>query len=279
LLPFRAWRPRRIQEWIEAAIEVPMVILSILFLALALVDATVTLRPGQSRLIALVQWVIWTIFAIEFVVMFALAHDKRAYLRRNWLAAFSVLLPFLRVFRALRALRALRTLRLFRLLALTGRASRQAGAVLEARGVGYVALVTLLVTLAGGAGMYLVERGVPESRFRSLGDALWWSAASITTVGADLAPVTAEGRILALAIYIFGMAVIGYITAVLASYFVGKEMAPPQVTQLDREITETADEDASSVEELQAKVDRLIALMERRADEQRRGQSTWQSEE
>ncbi|HHX38902.1 MAG TPA: hypothetical protein GX715_02965, partial [Armatimonadetes bacterium] len=46
-----------------------------------------------------------------------------------------------------------------------------------------------------------------------------------------------------------------------------------------REITETADEDASSMEELQAKVDRLIALMERRADEQRRGQSTWRSDE
>ncbi|NLC58254.1 MAG: potassium channel family protein [Armatimonadetes bacterium] len=268
-------RPRRIREWLEDAIELPMVALSLVFLALVILEIAVSLSPSWSRLVSLAQWGIWTLFAFEFVIKLALAPDKRTYLRRNWLAVLSVGLPFLRVFRSLRAVRALRALKLARLAALTGRSTRQVLGVLQHRGAGYVALITLLVTFFGAAGMFLVERGHPGSEIRTFGDALWWSAASITSVGSNLAPVTPEGRFLAVTIFLFGMVVIGYITALLASYFVGKQIAPPQPpSPADHAINQAKEEAALSPAELQAKVDQLIALLDQRAEEQQQHHPT-----
>ncbi|MBI3945906.1 MAG: ion transporter [Armatimonadetes bacterium] len=256
----------RIREWIEDALDIPMALLSFVFLGLVLVDLLVPLPPAWTRRVLLGQWGIWIVFTTEFIVELALADDKRRYLRRNWLAAVSVALPFLRVLRIFRAIRALRALRFFRLSAISGRALRQVGAVLGVRGAGYVALSTLLITVVSAVGMYLLEQGAPDSQITTFGDALWWSAASITTVGSNLAPVTGEGRFLAVIVYLYGMAVIGYIAAVLASYFVGKQMQPhPEISETDRELKETASERAGTSEELQAKVDRLITLLERRA--------------
>ncbi len=257
--------PRDIQEWVDDALEAPMVILSFVFLALALIELTLPLAPAWGRVIALVQWIIWVIFALQFVILLAVARDKARFLRRNWLSALSVLLPFLRALRVFRAVRALRTLRVFRLFTITGRSVRQVGAVLEARGAGYVALATVLITFAAAAGVYLVEQNSPHRNILTYGDALWWAAAAITTVGSELAPKSAEGRVLAVVVYIFGMAVIGYITALLASYFVGKEFRPPsEEQQISAEIASAAGDEAHSTEELRRKVDRLIALLEER---------------
>jgi len=68
---------------------------------------------------------------------------KLAYLRRNWLTAVALLLPAARgslgvVGRANRGMRAL-------------------GRVMGRRGFGYVAALTVLVTVAGAAGMYEFE--------------------------------------------------------------------------------------------------------------------------
>ncbi|HEX2999928.1 MAG TPA: hypothetical protein VHR86_06805, partial [Armatimonadota bacterium] len=79
-----------------------------------------------------------------------------------------------------------------------------------------------------------------------------------------------EGRILAVLIYFYSMVVIGYLTAILASYFVGKTMLPPvPPSATDEEIANTVNKPAESSQSLQADVDRLIGLLESRAAEKR----------
>ena len=55
--------------------------------------------------------------------------------------------------------------------------------------------LSVLVTLAGAAGMYAFEG--PE-RIGRYPDALWWTAMMMTRMGSETWPQTGEGRILCL---------------------------------------------------------------------------------
>jgi voltage-gated potassium channel len=65
-------------------------------------------------------------------------------------------------------------------------------------------------------------RGV-EGGFTNYGDALWWTAMLVTTMGSDFWPETAEGRLLALLLSLYGLAIFGYITASFATFLIGRE--------------------------------------------------------
>jgi voltage-gated potassium channel len=45
----------------------------------------------------------------------------------------------------------------------------------------------------------------------------------LTTMGSGFWPLTAEGRVLALLLSVYGFAVFGYITASFATFFIGQE--------------------------------------------------------
>lgn len=62
-----------------------------------------------------------------------------------------------------------------------------------------------------------------EGGFNSYGDALWWTSMLLTTIGSAFWPHTVEGRLLCFLLSIYGMTVFGYITASLASFFIGQE--------------------------------------------------------
>jgi hypothetical protein len=57
----------------------------------------------------------------------------------------------------------------------------------------------------------------------SYGAALWWTAMIMTTMGSEYWPQSGAGRVLCffLALYAFG--VFGYVTATLATFFVGRD--------------------------------------------------------
>ena len=66
-----------------------------------------------------------------------------------------------------------------------------------------------------------VERDHPESEIKTFGDALWWASTTVTTVGyGDLHPVTGMGRLVAVALMIGGITLLGIMTATMASWIV-----------------------------------------------------------
>jgi voltage-gated potassium channel len=71
--------------------------------------------------------------------------------------------------------------------------------------------------------MYAFEREVAGG-FDSYGAALWWTAMLLTSMGSEDWPKTAEGRVLCLLLSVYGFAVFGYMTASLASFFIGRDM-------------------------------------------------------
>ena len=214
---------RQLEEWIEW----PMLVLGFVWLGLLVLELTRGLSPPLEAL----GTVIWVIFILEFALRLLLAPDRVGYLRRSWLTAVSLLVPALRVFRAARALRVLRLARvgrgarLVKVVASVNRGMRALGRSFARRGFGYVTALTALVVLAGAAGMLAFERDAPGSAITDYGGALWWTAMVVTTMGSDYFPRTAEGRALCLLLALFAFAVFGYVTATLATFFIGRDAA------------------------------------------------------
>ena len=228
---------------LEHLLELPMALLGILWLLLLLVEFL--RRPtGWTEILTTI---IWIIFVAEFGVRLLVAPKKGHFFRRNWLTALSLALPALRVFRFARAIRLLRAgrtvraLRFARLLTSFNRGMRTLASTMRSRGFPYVVLLTGIVLVLGAAGIYTFERDDGNGAgFGSFGAALWWTAMLLTTMGSEYWPRSSEGRLVCLLLSIYAFAVFGYITATLASWFIGTDTAAERQrsSRLEAEVAE-----------------------------------------
>jgi voltage-gated potassium channel len=221
----------RLERWkltarVVRMLETPMLVLSVVWTTLLILELT----RGLSPRLALVNDLVWAAFVAEFALEFLVAPDKRIYLRKRWVTALSLALPALRLLRlarvgrAARLFRATRGLRLARVLAAINRGMRSLTIAFRRRGLGYLVVLTVVITATGAAGMYRFELDAPGGPgFPDYTSALWWTAMLLTTMGSDYWPQTAEGRILCLLLAVYALAVFGYLTAAVAAYFVGKD--------------------------------------------------------
>jgi len=237
---------QRLQGWLET----PMLILAFVWLALLVGE----LIWGESPSFEIIGTIIWAVFILDFAVEIVLAPRKVAYLKSNWLPAISLLIPALRLFRVFRVFRLLRLARVgrgfrfFRVVSSLNRGMRALGASLRRRGFGYVVALTMLVVFAGAAGMYAFENR-SSAGLNSYGDALWWTAMVMTTMGSQYWPKTIEGRVLCVCLALYAFAVFGYVTATLATFFVGRD-------------AENSEAELAGAKELAALREELLALRE-----------------
>jgi voltage-gated potassium channel len=210
---------RDMDDWLG----VPMALLSLAWLLIVVWE----LVSGSTRLLTSVGTIIWIIFIVEFLFRLTLAPAKLRFLKSNWLTILALAVPALRLFRALTFLRAARALRGIRLVRIVGTANRSMNALqatLRRRGFIYVAGLTLLVIFLGAAGMLNFENAREvEGGFTNYGHALWWTGMLVASLGTDFWPASTEGRLLTMLLTLYGLAVFGYITATLASFFVGRD--------------------------------------------------------
>lgn len=96
----------------------------------------------------------------------------------------------------------------------------------QSYGVRYVFLLTIIIVFVGAAGILNFERAAAHAHgqdgMETYGDALWWTAMMMTTIGSDYSPHTTAGRLLAVVIALYAIAIFGYITAILATLLIGK---------------------------------------------------------
>jgi voltage-gated potassium channel len=237
---------RRLDDWLE----LPMLILSFVWLALLIVE----LIWGLSPLLNTLSTTIWLLFVLDFLVKFSLAPRKLPYLRNNLLTVIALALPALRVFRIVRVVRVLRAtsaargLRFVRVITSLNRGMKALGLAMRRRGLGYVVALTTLVALGGAAGMYTFER---DGGLNSYGEALWWTAMLITSLGSEYWPQTAEGRLLCFILALYGFAVFGYVTATLATFFIGQDSS---LSKADSSSSGNSTNDNATLQSLQSEI-------------------------
>lgn len=212
---------RDLERWTRT----PMHILSFAWLMLLFGQL---LEPNEKVLVA-AGTAIWIVFIVEFAVRFALAPAKLRFVKKNILTVVALAVPALRLVGLLAALRFLSVLGGGQVLILLGALNRTMNALrvgLGRRKVAFVAILTIIVALLGAAGM---QRFEPHANvtgvggFTSYWDSLWWTAMLMTTIGSAYWPVTPAGRALGFLLSIYSVGVFGYLTAALASLFIGQD--------------------------------------------------------
>ncbi|WP_063819087.1 potassium channel family protein [Herbidospora cretacea] len=163
--------------------------------------ATPILFPQLPRDWKLACWLAqlgcWLLFLAEYVIRFVLAHDKKAFAKANVLDLLVIVLPLLMPVRMLQ---------------------RRLG--FQRRVLAFTATSTLMLGLAASLAVLHAERHAPGATILTFGDATWWAVTTMTTTGyGDTYPVTPDGRLIGSALMLGGVALLGVVTATLASWF------------------------------------------------------------
>lgn len=234
----------RVQDFLE----IPMIVLGLVWLVLLILELT----TGLSPTLQIISNIIWVLFIVDFLLKFIVAPRKLPFLKKNVITIISLALPALRVLRVARAVRLIRTvraargLRLVKVIGSMNRGLRSLGATMQRRAFGYVVTLTIVILLTGAAGMYAFEHD-QAGQLTTYSQALWWTAMVLITMGSEYWPRSPEGRILCFVLALYGFTVFGYFTALLATYFLGR----------DAEDKETEIAGAQQIKDLQQEIQLL----------------------
>ena len=225
--------PGRLDEY-EARTQGPLDLLALATLWLVVVPPGNYGHQLTGTVIAF-RVALSAVYATDIAIRSALAPRHVHYALTHPLALVSVVLPPLRVFFSIRLVRSM-----FR------------------RGhLGRFLLAAAMLALNCAGIVYLLERHAPGSNIHTLGQALWWSVVTVTTVGyGDFYPVTAGGRITACIIMGTGLLTLAVVTAQVASSFVAQGPSrtgpAPQDEPARREVT------LADLDQRLARIERLL---------------------
>jgi voltage-gated potassium channel len=206
-------RFERYSEW-------PLAAAALLFLVLFSVQVLAPRPPTQAHWLWVIDWGIWCVFALDFVVRLYLAPQRWHWFVRHLIDFAIVALPLLR------------PLRLVRLLILIELLQKAIGDAVRGRIVVYTLSGVLLLIYTASLAVFDKERYLPGAKIDSFGKALWWSITTVTTVGyGDVYPITNTGRVIAVMLMIGGISLVGVVTAAIASWIIERVAEEETVMQ------------------------------------------------
>jgi voltage-gated potassium channel len=199
-----------VQKW-SSKTNLLMAVLGLLYLAIYSLQVFFSSQEGLVGQLEVASNVIWVIFALDVAFRLVAAESVLDFLKSSWLELLALAIPFMRILRVFRVVVAVRGLRPFlkTRLAATGT---------------YILLLLPLTWFTGGVAVLDAENGGPDASITNLPDALWWSLATITTVGyGDLYPKTFEGKFVAAALMIMGIALVSAGAGMFGSWIMGEK--------------------------------------------------------
>jgi voltage-gated potassium channel len=234
--------------------SVPLLGLGLAFLvayATPIIDPTL---PGPWRAgLEAVEIATWAAFSIDFVVRLAISTDRWRFVRTHVLDLLAVLLPMLRPLRALRVL------------SIVILSSRRLSKLLRNRVAAYVVITAIAIWFIAGLAVTDAERRAAGASIHTVFDGWWWSFITMATVGyGDVYPVTLEGRLVGVALVVTGLALMGTITAYIASWFTSQTRETEEaIKETEEKIKAELDENEDKLVILSNQVAELRGMIER----------------
>jgi voltage-gated potassium channel len=230
----------RLDRW-DQRTDLPLAGVALVFLALYSAKVLVRPRGGADHAVDIGLLVVYCLFVVDYLARLYLADPRGKWFIRHLWELPVIVLPVLR------------PLRLLSLAVVVNALQRAVGRTIRGKVIVYTACGAVVIVYAASLAILDVEGMRPESDIHSLGDALWWAITTVTTVGyGDKTPVTPMGKLVAVALMIGGIALVGSVTATLASWIVQR------VGEED-----TAEEVATraQIDELREEIRRLSKLL------------------
>ena len=209
--------------------DIPLLLIAIGSLPLLLLEIVADrLSESDQNFLTAVNVLLFIAFAIDYVVELAVTYKRGLYVRTQWasllivVSQFLALLPALGFLGILRGARALRVIGTLSRVVGIGAASKEQGRKFFKDNAASVAFSIAGLTMVSSAVAFTLAEDVGDGRrINSFFDSLWWSAATITTVGyGDIYPVTATGRIIAVFTMVVGISTLAVVTARIAQFLI-----------------------------------------------------------
>ncbi|MDB2355710.1 MULTISPECIES: ion transporter [unclassified Pseudoalteromonas] len=168
--------------------------------------------------------VVVVIFTCEYFIRILLSPKRLRFIFSFYgLVDLIAILPFylafaidLRSFRLIRLLRLIRVLKVARYNSALQRFSKALFLAKEELAI-FTGLSLILLYLSA-VGIYHFEHVAQPEVFKSIFDSLWWSVATLTTVGyGDIYPITIGGRFFTFIILMIGLGLVAVPTGIVAS--------------------------------------------------------------
>jgi len=230
-------------ERFEHRTEWPLAAVAIAFLGLYSVQVLAQPRGASARLVEWALLALYLVFVVDYLARLYLADPRGRWFFRHLLDLAIVALPFMR------------PLRLLSLAVVIEVLQRAVGHTIRGRVVVYTVCGAVVIIYAGSLAILQAERNQPGAKISSFGDAVWWAITTVTTVGyGDLSPVTTMGRVVAVALMIGGITLVGTVTATLASWI---------VQRVAEEDTAAEAVTRQQIDELREEIRRLASLVSR----------------
>lgn len=188
------------------------------------IETLPNLSQSARRYLGWIEAVTVAIFTVEYLVRLVVA-DRKAKFAFSFFGIvdlFAILPFYLAIGMDLRAIRAFRFLRLFRTLKIVRYSKaikrfHRAFVIAKEELVLFLA-VTLLLLYFSAVGIYYFENEAQPETFASVFHSLWWSVATLTTVGyGDIYPVTVGGKIFTFVVLLIGLGVVAVPAGLVAS--------------------------------------------------------------
>jgi len=125
----------------------------------------------------------------------------------------------------------------------------------------YLLFVAAGTIVVGSFVIYSVESQHPDSQINSMLDAVWWTVATVTTVGyGDIVPVTDTGKIVAIFYMFFGIGVLAIFLSVLGTMFYKRrfEKEEKEISHAQRLILDRMNDLEKNQEKLQKELKNLV---------------------
>lgn len=201
---------------IQALIVVSLVTFSI--------ETLPNLSPTTYSWLYAVEVVTVVIFTIEYLLRVALADEKRAFVFSFFgVIDLLAILPFYVAtgvdLRSVRAFRFLRLFRAFKMARYSKAVRRFHRAFIIAREeLVLFVIITLILLYFSAVGIYYFENEAQPDKFASVFHSLWWSVATLTTVGyGDIYPITVGGKIFTFGVLLIGLGIVAVPAGLVAS--------------------------------------------------------------
>lgn len=212
-------RAQRLVEYLTLAAG----ILLLVALTRELIESS---RPHFSSAYLRVQFGVCSIFMLDLVVRLITSDNRGRFMRRNALF-FLLSVPFLNIIYAFdvelpRTVTMLvGVVPLLRLLVIADSLARWLTRGRAQHIAAAYAIITLLFSYISALVFYDYEIG-RNPHLEHFGDAVWWAFMNLTTVGAEIFPVTTIGKVFAVILPTMGMLVLPLFTAYVTSIFAHK---------------------------------------------------------
>ncbi len=215
-------RKRRLEAYEDRTAWI-MVVLALVYLGVFAIQVLVAELPTPVvAFLDVVALAIWITFAVDLAVRAGMSPSWHRYLLKHPIDVLAVAVPAFRFLRVLRVITAGQWL------------VRRGGRLASAQTATAVAVAVSFLALVGALAVLDVERGVEGAQITTFPDALWWAFVTMSTVGyGDAVPVTGAGRVVAVAMMLVGIGLVGVVSGTLASGFLARLQAQEDTEQAE----------------------------------------------